>query len=301
MRDEQWTNTESTERSNVLLCLNESSSIKGMIVPLNWASAVVSAVGGAPAEVGHKVSVSLSQKVSHSNSFTTTRVKFTGLLTKGRKTSKIWRFLTHHDWGYNNSFTLLDAFIYLTHYVYKNNKKITKSCHFTKYNCTELHFIDMTAQVSLNPIQKLINLHLMIAQAHYVRCDRSKSPLRWNLTLIFSSLLSSLWAPFRALMSLSRTFQSPWRRGQGLGPKGREGSGRSRCRCTSQLCPPFLLPRRSKWGWKHPPLGTEGGEEGETNRVTMKRFGRLKQNRTAPKQTPPPDLKTKVWCFSWSC
>lgn len=34
-RDEQWTNTESTERSNVLLCFDESSSIKGMIVPLN--------------------------------------------------------------------------------------------------------------------------------------------------------------------------------------------------------------------------------------------------------------------------
>lgn len=35
VRDGQWTNTESTERSNVLSCFNESSSIKGMIVPLN--------------------------------------------------------------------------------------------------------------------------------------------------------------------------------------------------------------------------------------------------------------------------
>lgn len=151
MRDEQWTNTESTERSNVLLCLNESSSIKGMIAPLIWASAVVFAVGSAPAEVGHKVSVSLSLQKSlshqliHSYTLTvnaTTPVKFTGLFPKGRKTPKMWRFLTHHDWGYNNSFTSLDAFMHLTHYIYKNNKKDKK----------ELHFIDMTAQVSLNPI-----------------------------------------------------------------------------------------------------------------------------------------------------
>lgn len=62
-------------------------------------------------------------------------------------------------------------------------------------------------------------------------------------------------------MLASRKSQSPWRRGRDLGPKVRASSWSSRCRCTSQWCPPFPRPRRSRWGWRRPRWMTEGDKQ----------------------------------------
>lgn len=89
--------------------------------------------------------------------------------------------------------------------------------------------------------------------------ETTVSTTMWNLTPLFSYQASKL--SFRALMLASQKSQSPWRQGQGLGPKLRADSGSSRCRCTSQWCPPFPPPRRSRWGWRRPHSVTEGNKQ----------------------------------------
>lgn len=167
-----------------------------------------------------------------------------------------------------------------TYQVYANKKWFKKWFYFTM-----CYFINTSLQLSFVFYQ-------LLTADYYVRGESKYHNVEFDP--VFSYQASKL--SFRALMLASQKSQSPWRRGQGLGPTLRADSGSSRCRCTSQWCPPFPRPRRSRWGWRRPHSPTEGDKQRE-GRGHLKRNTPPSCNTISSQNSPPralPGVKENV-------